>query len=78
MTQQPVYPNRLDEQSFRELTRLLSQKDLSAPRYPASKDWTLTNYTNTKTGDASTATLTDVANILWTLINNLKSAGYLG
>jgi hypothetical protein len=44
---------------------------------PAGTGFTTSNVTTTKDLDASTATLSDVANILGTLIDALKSKGLL-
>jgi len=44
---------------------------------PAGTGFSTTNVTTTKTLDASTATLADVANILGTLIETLKTKGLL-
>jgi hypothetical protein len=44
---------------------------------PAGTGFTTSNVTTTKNLDASTATLSDVANILGTLIDALKSKGLL-
>lgn len=40
-----------------------------------ASDFTITGYTETRTLDASTATATDVANVLCTLILDLKRHG---
>jgi len=44
---------------------------------PADTGFTTSNVTTTKDLDVSTANLTNVANILGTLINSLKSKGLL-
>lgn len=78
MTQRPNYPKSFDADSFIRLVQILTLKDNISPKYPASIDWLPTNYTETRSLDASTATAQDVADVLCTLINDLKDAGYLG
>ena len=48
-----------------------SQEDLSA----VAADFTVTNYTATRTLNAGTATTTDIANVLCTLIADLRDRG---
>lgn len=58
------------EQCFNEL-ELASQEDLSA----VAGNFTPSNYTDTRTLNAGTATATDVANVLCTLLNDLRNRG---
>lgn len=48
-----------------------SQEDLAA----IAKDFTVSNFTATRTLNAGTATTTDIANVLCTFIKDLQSRG---
>jgi hypothetical protein len=56
----------------RELELLVAELE-----QPASIGWTTSNVTPTRTLNVSTATLADVANVLATLIEDLKTRGDL-
>lgn len=58
------------EQSFAEIERA-SYEDLSA----VANDFTVTNFTETRTLNAGTASLADVANVLCTFIRDLQNRG---
>ncbi|MEN6302250.1 MAG: hypothetical protein ABFC67_05945 [Mizugakiibacter sp.] len=58
------------ESCFAELERA-SQEDLSA----VAADFTVTNFTATRTLNAGTATTGDIANVLCTLIDDLRNRG---
>lgn len=73
----PIYPQSFDASSFYQLVHLLRLRDQATPLTPASTGWTTANYTPTRTLDASTATVGDVADVLATLIEDLKTAGFL-
>lgn len=55
---------------FAEIDRA-SQEDLSA----VAADFTVTNYTPTRTINAGTASTADIANVLCTLIDDLRNRG---
>lgn len=74
----PYPPPEYRPQIFAQLIEVLRLRDLATPNAPASIGWLPSNYTPTRTLDASTATATDVANVLCTLLADLKAAGYLG
>lgn len=70
--------SKKDEEIFKEWVstcfaeiELASQDDLPQ----MVKDFTVTNYTATRTLNAGTATATDIANVLCTLINDLQKRG---
>lgn len=56
-----------------QLIELASQED--ADIASIAQDFTVENYTATRTLDASTATATDVADVLCTLIDDIKNRG---
>ena len=58
------------EQCFREIENA-SQEDISA----IANDFSVTNYTATRTLNGGTATLADVANVLCTFISDLQNRG---
>lgn len=58
------------EQCFAELERA-SQEDVAA----VAADFTVTNLTELRSFDASTATLADVCNVLGTLLEDLQNRG---
>lgn len=58
------------DRCFAEI-ELASQEDLSQ----AAADFTITNYTETRTLDAGSATLADVRNFVCTLVLDLKNSG---
>lgn len=77
----PIYPYPPPEyraQVFAQLIETLRLRDQATPIAPASLGWLPSNYTETRTLDASTATTSDLANVLCTLLADLKQAGYLG
>lgn len=57
--------------ALQEIARASYEND---PAVIAS-DFTVTNYTETRTLDAGTATTTDIANVLCTLISDLTKGG---
>lgn len=70
--------NKDDDKLFRDWVstclaeiELASQDDIPV----MMKDFTVTNYTATRSLDASTATAADVAKVLCTLINDLQKRG---
>ena len=67
-------PARLDPMELDELLRISSLGDLVG----LTDEYTVSNYVVTRTLDASTATLSDVANFLCTLVDDLKTKGPLG
>ena len=80
-SQRSIYPYPPPEyrtQFFAQLIETLRLRDLATPAAPASIGWLPSNYTPTRTLDASTATTADLANVLCTLLADLKAAGYLG
>ena len=48
------------------------------PSTPASSGWRMTNVTTDRVLDADATTLAEVADVLATLINDLKNSGHLG
>lgn len=58
------------EKCLNEIERA-SQEDLSA----VAADFTVTNYTPTRTLNAGTASTADIANVLCTLIDDLRNRG---
>ena len=61
---------RWAQEAFSELERA-SYEDLSA----VAGDFTVTNFTETRTLDAGTATLADVADVLCTFIQDIRNRG---
>lgn len=60
-----------------ELSRILSSIDDQANR-PVSTGWSMTNVTEDRILDADATTLAEVADVLATLINDLKSKKIIG
>jgi len=79
--QRPVYPEATDEydpEVFSELLRMLRQRDRVIPIFPIGDDpYTPSNVTTTRTYDADTSSVEELADVLGTLIADLQTAGYL-
>lgn len=80
--QKPIYPYASSEHDiidkFNYLVELLRLKDQASASMPAQIGYGMTNVTTTRELDANSTTLDEVADVLATLINDLKSAGILG
>jgi len=74
-------PNGRDQRAFnawvQEALREIERASYDEPESAATaaQDFTVSNYTETLTLDASTALLTDVVNVVCTLIDRMKAAG---
>lgn len=73
----PQIGDRYDGRQMGQFVRVLQDR-LAVIEQPATVGWTTANYTPTRTLNAGTATTADVANVLCTLIEDLKAAGRLG
>lgn len=74
----PEAPTEYNRSTQATLIGLLQQMIKTIPETPISEGWIVSNYTATRELDGSTATLSDVVNVLCTLINDLKQTGHLG
>ena len=73
-------PRRLEEmlESFRRLTLMLREKEMRSPAIPASTGWAVsTGVAEERTITVSTVTATGIAQLLGTLVQDLKDAGIL-
>lgn len=73
------HPSRRDDDKvFREWV-LSCMAEIERASYDdpnlIAKDYTVSNYTKTRTLDASTATTADIANVLCTLIYDMQNRG---
>ncbi len=74
----PRPPNNLGDELFKQWVSACFDEIQNASIEEISliaSDFTITGYTETRTLDASTATATDVANVLCTLILDLQRHG---
>ncbi len=80
-TSRPLYPSATpdyDAQRWNQLIELLRLRDQVTPVAPAKTGYDPANVTATRAFDADSTTLAEVADVLGTLIDDLKDAGYLG
>jgi hypothetical protein len=80
-TARPIYPRASEEYEARrwnQLIELLRLRDQSMPVAPAKTGYAMTNVTPTRALDADSTTTAELADVLGTLIEDLKDAGYLG
>ena len=81
VVQRPIYPipeEEYDRSVLVQLIEVLRLRDQINPNIPISVGWTMTNKTSDRVLDADSTTLAEVADVLATLIDDLKTAGYLG
>lgn len=74
----PSAPVEYDPRIISELGRALQNFAATIPPSPAADGYDATNVTDTRTFDADATTLAEIADVLGTLIEDLKHAGYLG
>lgn len=77
----PRYPRARDTvlpDTFNRLAALLEARDKAAVKFPASSGWATSNVTTDRALDADATTLAEVADVLCTLIEDLKTIGVLG
>lgn len=70
-------PEKYDPRQFRALVSDI-EKQMADGTKAIGIGYSASNFTEARTIDAGAATLSDVANVLATLINDLKKAGRLG
>ena len=78
--QSPSYPSarpQWDPTTFNALVAALRRRDQASPQFPASEGWTTSNVTTDRTLNANSTTLDEVADVLCTLIEDLKAIGVL-
>ena len=71
-------PLQYDPQYFSDLSRTLTYLISRIPEAPAQTGYAMTNVTTTRALDADSTTLAEVADVLATLIEDLKLVGYIG
>ena len=76
-TRYPTPNRKWSVQWAAELIRVLTIRDMQTPNAPFRDDYTVTNYSESRTLNAGTATTAEVADFLCTLIQDLKSAGHM-
>ena len=79
-TSRPIYPvfgPEYDQQLINMLVELLRLRDQTTPVSPVSVGWTTSNVTTDRTIDANSTTTAEIADVLCTLIEDLKAVGYL-
>ena len=79
-TFKPLFPSAGPEYNQVNFAHTLEQLRLlaeSIPNTPASTAWTTSNVTTTRTINADSTTLAEVADVLCTLINDLAVVGIL-
>jgi len=74
----PTAPLEYDHKYFSDLGRAIEVLANNIPNAPAQVGWTTTNVTDTRALDADSTTLAEVADVLATLIEDLKLVRYLG
>ena len=77
----PVYPTASPDYNatkWNQLIELLRLRDQAIPNFPSKTGYIMTNVTATRTLDADSTTLAEVADVLATLIDDLKTSGHLG
>lgn len=62
---------------FNRLIDLLEARDRASVMFPASAGWTTSNVTTDRTLDADSTTTAELADVLCTLIEDLKTVGVL-
>jgi hypothetical protein len=74
----PDPPDQFNREWAAELTRVLQILVLSMPNFPANKaPYTTANVTTTRALDADSTTLAEVADVLCSLVEDLKANGTL-
>lgn len=75
-TKLPNPPKEYDQSTMNKIFRDI-EKEFDLLKQPAQRGYTVSNLTKTRTLNVSTATLTDVANFVGTLVEDLKAVGKL-
>lgn len=76
----PVYPDfgeEYDGHKLRQMAESLRLRDQTSPVVPISKGWVMTNKTIDRVLNADSTSTAELADVLATLIDDLKAAGYL-
>tara|TARA_R110000787_G_scaffold92732_3_gene194794 strand:- start:523 stop:771 length:249 start_codon:yes stop_codon:yes gene_type:complete len=77
----PIYPSASEEydpRQWNQLIELLRLRDMATPTVPFKTGYAMTNVTKDRVLDANSTTTAELADVLGTLIEDLKDAGYLG
>ena len=71
-------PLQYDHRYFSDLGRAITYLASRIPEAPAQTGYLMSNVTTTRALDADSTTLAEVADVLATLIEDLKLVGYIG